>query len=365
MSLLERLAEGPIRKSITRKLLPLVAGTSFLAVYMTETLGYYLTARLLDPEKVRVYRHLAAAANLVSLILCGLLLTVLILTFYVIVRFYAEPLARTSAWAAACIRDGILHPYEERTPVTEVNEMAGHVGLLTGELHERVRELQDLPRDIRHCLIAYLTHISNTAQRLEAGRIARDEAVESIISTTETMRDILNLEVTITENYSRISGGRPEPVDVSEILEGCIRRLTGRMEERRIALSVKSPANPIVRMAHRQKLASLVHNLLDNAIKYNRNGGTVSVGLGADARGIVLTVADSGIGIPAEEQPDIFRRGRRGAAVRNGPIEGTGHGLALVHSIVKYYLGEISCKSKPGEGTTFTVSLPIKKGTDK
>jgi signal transduction histidine kinase len=106
------------------------------------------------------------------------------------------------------------------------------------------------------------------------------------------------------------------------------------------------------------RLARVLDNLLDNAVKYSPRGGTVEVAVAREADLAVLSVTDRGEGIPAGDLPHIFERFRRGRNVE-GRIPGTGIGLAGVQRIVELHAGTIDVASEVGVGTTLTIRLPL------
>jgi len=110
------------------------------------------------------------------------------------------------------------------------------------------------------------------------------------------------------------------------------------------------------------KLEVMFSNLINNAIKYNRKGGTVTVGLRALAheKAVELTVADTGMGISATDKDQLFKKFFRSEDAKRVNAAGTGLGLYLTRSIVLAHKGDIAVESKLGEGTTFTVTLPLK-----
>ena len=104
-------------------------------------------------------------------------------------------------------------------------------------------------------------------------------------------------------------------------------------------------------------LRELIQNLCENAVRYNRPGGTVTVTVGnADGR-VVLSVADTGIGIAKEDQARVFERFYRVDKSRSKETGGTGLGLSIVKHIVEFHSGEISLESEPGKGTVITILL--------
>ena len=110
------------------------------------------------------------------------------------------------------------------------------------------------------------------------------------------------------------------------------------------------------------KLMQVVYNLLDNAIKYTQDGGTIRIRLIRSGRDAILSVTDNGPGIPKEDQAHIFDRFYRVDKSRGRDTGGTGLGLAIVHQMVLMHGGSISVDSEEGHGSTFTVELPIHQG---
>ncbi len=107
------------------------------------------------------------------------------------------------------------------------------------------------------------------------------------------------------------------------------------------------------------KLTQVVYNLMENALKYTQEGGTVRVRLVRSGRDAVLTVSDNGPGIPKEDQAHIFERFYRVDKARSRETGGTGLGLSIVHQMVLAHGGSITVESEEGQGSTFTVELPI------
>jgi signal transduction histidine kinase len=106
------------------------------------------------------------------------------------------------------------------------------------------------------------------------------------------------------------------------------------------------------------RLAQVLDNLVSNAIKFTNEGGSVTVSVDAGDDGARIVVSDTGIGIPAEEQGQVFSRFFRSSTATRGAIPGTGLGLAISRALVEQHGGTIALTSREGEGTTVTVSLP-------
>jgi two-component system, OmpR family, phosphate regulon sensor histidine kinase PhoR len=111
----------------------------------------------------------------------------------------------------------------------------------------------------------------------------------------------------------------------------------------------------------RGRLAQVLDNLVSNALKFTPEGGRVEVRTSTTDDYVYLEVEDSGIGIPAAEQPRLFERFFRAASATERAIPGTGLGLAIVKAIVEAHAGRIEVVSAPGKGTTFRVELPLRE----
>ncbi len=121
---------------------------------------------------------------------------------------------------------------------------------------------------------------------------------------------------------------------------------------------------PLTVQGNSELLRSLIMNLLDNALQYTPEGGTVRLVASNEDQQAQLTFADTGIGIPANELPSIFERFYRADPSRSGRVRGVGLGLSIVREVVHLHQGSIQVKSTPGQGSVFTVSLPLADSKD-
>ena len=148
------------------------------------------------------------------------------------------------------------------------------------------------------------------------------------------------------------------PVNLSEVVRLVVADLLSRAEGNGIEIDVDVPDNAPIAGVHAD-LEAVVKNLVSNAVKYNRVGGKVSVGLRTEGGARILTVADSGIGIRQQDLPRIFERFYRVDTARSRETGGTGLGLSIVRHAVERHSGTVQVESALGEGTTFRVTLPI------
>jgi signal transduction histidine kinase len=147
-----------------------------------------------------------------------------------------------------------------------------------------------------------------------------------------------------------------QTVRLDELLADCVKRMKPIADSKRVmlALTVHDVAEI---QADEDKLRSAILNLLDNAIKYSKNGGTVDIISRSNGRDVEVTVGDHGEGIAPEEVEHVFERFHRAASSRS-QHDGSGLGLAIVRRILEVHKGSVSVRSKIGEGSTFTIALP-------
>jgi len=148
-------------------------------------------------------------------------------------------------------------------------------------------------------------------------------------------------------------------VNINELLEMIMKRLKPIAGQRNIELILES-FRPVTAEIDEVKLTLALSNLIENAIKYNQDDGWVRVSLNADHKYFYVKVADSGVGIPEDCQGQVFERFYRVDKARSRETGGTGLGLAITKNAVLVHNGEIKLYSKEGEGTTFTVRIPLK-----
>lgn len=147
-------------------------------------------------------------------------------------------------------------------------------------------------------------------------------------------------------------------VQINELLERIMKRLRPIAQKQNVELVMES-FRPVVAEVDEVKLTLAMTNLIENAIKYNNPDGWVHVSLNADHQNFFVTVEDNGIGIPKEAQNRIFERFYRVDKSHSREIGGTGLGLAIARNAIIMHRGAIKVHSMEGEGTTFTVRIPL------
>lgn len=226
---------------------------------------------------------------------------------------------------------------------------------LVSEKNRAYEELRTLTDDIAHDLRTPLTRLNMAAEN-SMMRLGHTELAENVVKDTESMVDMINTMLEISQTDFRIDRTPREQVDLNEMVLRFKDLYETIAEDQGLKFAIAIPEEPLSISAHRAKLQQMIGNLLDNAIKFTRSGGRVSIEAKREVSGVRIAVKDTGVGIAAKDLPYIFKRFYRADSSRNLP--GNGLGLALVHAIVTSYGGTIRCKSELGVGTAFIINLP-------
>ena len=214
--------------------------------------------------------------------------------------------------------------------------------------------------NITHELLTPLTVISATIYKLKerAPQYEEDYLVmdSNINRTTRLLRQILEVRKSQAgQLHLLVNRGNL----VSFIEEAC-ENIRPMAEHQQIKLKFNKPHSEGTVWFDADKMDKIIYNLLSNAIKYNKVGGKIDVSLSLNREQAVITIADNGIGMSKEKMKHLYTRFFDGD-YRKQNMPGTGIGLSLTHDLVKLHYGDIRCESQEGEGTTFTITLPIRK----
>jgi two-component system, OmpR family, sensor histidine kinase SenX3 len=187
-------------------------------------------------------------------------------------------------------------------------------------------------------------------------RLARRMSDEAF-RVGRTIDDLLELSrIEAEEEATR------DPVPVDECIAEAVDRVRPGAEARGIALDVAEPRDGLDILGDRRQLVSAVYNLLENAVKYSDAGSTVEVRATADGSWVDIAVEDHGIGIPKRDLGRVFERFYRVDRARSRETGGTGLGLAIVRHVAGNHHGEVRVESQEGDGSTFTLRLPARRG---
>ena len=213
--------------------------------------------------------------------------------------------------------------HELKTPITSMKVLA-----------DSLISQKDVPIEV------YQEFMEDITKEIER----EDEIITDLLSLVKMDRTVADLNIT--------------EVDINVLVELIMRRLRPIAQKRDVELVYES-VRPVTADVDEVKITLVISNLVENAIKYNKEHGWVKVTLDADHQFFTVVVADSGIGIPEESLDQIYERFYRVDKSRSREIGGTGLGLAITKNAILMHRGSIRAESTEGEGTTFTVKIPL------
>jgi two-component system sensor histidine kinase SenX3 len=221
----------------------------------------------------------------------------------------------------------------------------------------------DFVANVSHELKTPVGAISVLAETLEGE--TEDELVKTLVR--RMVMESHRMAITIDEllELSRIElGGEMDvaPVDINDVVRDAIERSQPLANKRKVAVKFSPNDGDSTIIGDRFQLLSAVGNLVDNAIKYSDDNGDVRVQIVTSDTHVVIEVIDRGVGIPVASIDRIFERFYRVDRARSRDTGGTGLGLSIVRHVATNHGGEVNVKSREGEGSTFSLTLPRQKG---
>ncbi|MBR0158496.1 MAG: PAS domain S-box protein [Clostridia bacterium] len=249
-------------------------------------------------------------------------------------------------------------------PVLSRGKVTGAVVLLLDVTEREQREnlRREFSANVSHELKTPLTSISGFAELMMNGLVSGDKVREfssdiyresgRLIALVEDIIKLSRLDALDEQEADRKIA---EHVDICSLCEDALDTLRPAADKKNVRMSFTG--EPCTVYGVTQFVDEIVYNLCDNAVKYNKDGGSVDVSVQRSADGIVLTVADTGIGIPFEHQERVFERFYRVNKSHSRSVSGTGLGLSIVKHAAQACGAKVALESRPGEGTTMRVTF--------
>lgn len=247
------------------------------------------------------------------------------------------------------------------TPAFTGSSVTGAVMIILDITEKEAREelRREFTSNVSHELKTPLTTIYGISDMLVGGIVKP----EDIPGFAKNIRDEAGRMITLIQDILKLSqldentfSDQRERVDLYELAQSAAERLRPQADEKHVTISVIGERSEFTGIA--TVLEEMIYNLLDNAVKYNKQGGRADVDVRSSGDDIVVTVSDTGIGVPADSIDRIFERFYRADKSHSRKIGGTGLGLSIVKHGVSLHGGSITVKSSEGSGTTFTMALP-------
>ncbi|MBS7209133.1 MAG: two-component sensor histidine kinase, partial [Lachnospiraceae bacterium] len=295
-----------------------------------------------------------------TIIVITMALIILLLAF-VLSALMVKPFARITK-SIEDVNEGYdsdnLHEdaYTETTLISEAfNKMLGRLKIVDDSRQEFVS-------NVSHELKTPLTSMKVLADSLLAQENVPVELYQEfmgdIAEEIERENKIINDLLSLVKMDKTTMNLTVQSENINELVERILKRLRPIAAQRNIELVFES-FRPVTAEVDEVKLTLALSNLVENAIKYNKDDGWVHVSLNADHKYFYVKVADSGIGIPKEDTEHIFERFYRVDKSHSREIGGTGLGLAITRNAIVMHRGAVKVYSEEGEGTTFTVRVPL------
>ena len=244
-------------------------------------------------------------------------------------------------------------------PIVSDDKVLGAV-ILVFDISDRAfaeRNRREFTANVTHELKTPLQSIIGSAELLETGLVKPEDTARFVGNIRKEASRLVNLINDIIRLSQLDEDNEPatETVDLFDVAKEVVEVLTVSAAKRNITLQITG--EPCTIFGVRRYIYEILYNLCDNAIRYNTDNGSVTITVGKEAERTVLSVADTGIGIPPEHQSRIFERFYRVDKSHSKETGGTGLGLSIVKHTVQYHNGKVSLDSEVGKGTTITVTF--------
>ncbi len=303
-----------------------------------------------------------------SRLLLSILLLLVVELSYLAAWQLAKPL-RKLLRSAEQFRDEQVDTIEADYAYEELDDVADIFQDIIRRLRAIDESRKEFVSNVSHELKTPITSI-----RVLADSLLQDPSSVPIELYQEFMQDIsdeldrenkiINDLLALVRVDDTVNALNVTPVNMNEVLEHLLKNIRPIAQQRNIELVLES-FRPVEAQVDEVKLVLALTNLVENAVKYNVENGWVHVSLNADHKFFYVKIADSGIGIPQEDQARIFERFYRVDKARSRETGGTGLGLAITKNIIQLHRGSIRVHSRENEGTTFVVRIPLNAGSQE
>ena len=306
-------------------------------------------------------RNLSRSVLIIQLVLVLLIIAVSFYFSRLLVRPFGKVTAMMNSGGTDFLTDDISMPdYTETALLSEAYNQMRH--RLQAQEESRQMFVSNVSHELKTPMTSMKVLSDSLIQQAQIGEVPNELYKEFMVDIGEEI-DRENKIITDLLNLVKMDRNSPdiqiEETNINDLIGLIIKRLRPIAARRGIEIVLES-YKPIIAQVDQTKFTLAISNLVENGIKYNKENGWVRISLNVDSTYFFVKVQDSGMGIPQEDQGQIFERFYRVDKSHSREIGGTGLGLAITRQAVLMHHGAIRVFSREGEGTTFTVRIPLK-----
>lgn len=261
------------------------------------------------------------------------------------------------------LNEGHLEHMNIDSRMNELSQLTDSFNVLIEKMRVLEESRQEFVSSVSHELKTPITSMKVLADSLlmqeEVPNEMYREFMQDMVEEIDRENKIINDLLTLVRMDKKAAALNIEEVNINALLELLLKRIKPIAAKRNIEVIFES-FREVVGEVDEVKLSLALSNLIENAVKYNNDGGNVHVSLNADHKFFYVKVQDNGVGIPEDCQAQVFERFYRVDKARSRETGGSGLGLAITRNAILMHKGAIKLYSEPGEGTTFTVRIPLK-----
>lgn len=300
--------------------------------------------------------------KMIAIVLLAIVLSSLAGTY--LARMIAQPIKALDRAAIAVSSGELSQVVSIKSISGELDRLSESFNHMVNSLHQSEQVKNAFIADVTHELRTPLTVIKGTVETLEDGAMddleGRGPLLAAMEKETDRLIRLVNQLLILTRVDSCALQIKPQPLDLAVLSRSRCQQLAPLAEERKVMLAVHPKDKEVGFWVNgdEDRLAQVLDNLLDNAIRHSPSGSRVRINLQRESNKILCEVVDQGPGIPEEHLPHLFDRFYRVESSRDRQTGGTGLGLAIVRALVKAHKGKVAAESTEGEGCKISFWLP-------
>lgn len=288
-------------------------------------------------------------------------MAVVLVVFIAIYCFMGIPLKKTIAAAKAYVEGN----YEKKPVIHsggEYKALADIIGYM-GDTMYRFNEYQrEIIANISHDFRSPLTSIKGYAEAIKDGTIPpeqQEKYLDVVLFEVERLTKLTSNLLTLNTMDQQGMILQPSEFDINEVIKNLARTFEGQCKKKRLIIQLVFSAKETFVNADRDKIAQVLYNLVDNAIKFSQSDAAIRITVEEKGRKAIISVKDTGVGIPKEDQAKIWDRFYKSDSSRGKDKKGTGLGLSIAKEIMTAHKENINVISTEGVGTEFVFTLPL------